>query len=82
MSFGNENLGKGSFSDRASKKVEASFTNEANQMVDEISSKGKKIAEQNEKVVKDTLKIGAGCIMLTILSILGFVGFIIYLIVS
>lgn len=63
-------------------KLEQEFRNRATKNVNEIKEEGKKIDEENKKILKNTVKAGLGCGGIVILGIVLLVVFIIYLIVK
>lgn len=48
--------------------------------MDEISNETKKADEENKKILKNTAKIGGGCMVLTIVGVLVILALIVYLI--
>ena len=56
------------------------FSERASKAMDEISNETKKADEENKKILKNTAKIGGGCMVLIIVGVLVILALIVYLI--
>lgn len=78
----NKNMAfKNNFGNQKS-KLEQEFRNRATKNVNEIKEEGKKIDEENKKILKNTMKVGLGCGGVVVVGVILLIAFIIYLIVK
>lgn len=79
----NKNMAfKNNFGNKQQSRLEQEFQNRATKNIREIEEEGKKIDQENKKILKNTMKVGLGCGGIVILGIVLLIVFIIYFIVK
>ncbi len=73
---------KNNFGNKQQSRLEQEFQNRATKNIREIEEEGKKIDQENKKILKNTMKVGLGCGGIVILGIVLLIVFIIYFIVK
>lgn len=73
---------KNNFGNKQQSRLEQEFQNRATKNIREIEEEGKKIDQENKKILKNTMKVGLGCGGIVILGIILLIVFIIYFIVK